>query len=169
MALVIAIAFELIIAVQTVVFLVAPLAGILIGVYANVRSERWRPRWKVLTNAAYAGLVTGVALALLYVVLRLVFVYGDTGTRPDGTRIDCAGGPACTYARYVEAGRGDELTALGITDARSFEAATWQEQLTGGALLVFVTTAGAIVGGGLRNVRQPPQASLAGAGGVAAG
>ncbi len=44
MALVIAIAFELIIPVQTVVFVGAPLAGIVIGVYANVRSERWRPR-----------------------------------------------------------------------------------------------------------------------------
>ena len=35
MALVIAIAFELIIAVQPIVFLVAPFAGILIGGYAN--------------------------------------------------------------------------------------------------------------------------------------
>ena len=51
MALVLAIAFELIIPVQTLVFMLAPLMGVLIGVYANVRSERWRPRGRVLMNA----------------------------------------------------------------------------------------------------------------------
>src|SRR3954468_10318161 len=85
MALVLAIAFELIIPVQTVVFLLAPLMGVLIGVYANVRSERWRPRGRVLANAAYAGVITGVAIAVLYLLLRLVFIYGDSGALPDGT------------------------------------------------------------------------------------
>ena len=51
MAVVIAIAFELIIAVQTLVFLFAPIAGLLIGVYANARSERWRPLRRVIANA----------------------------------------------------------------------------------------------------------------------
>ncbi len=85
-AIVLAMAFELIIPVQALVFLLAPLMGVLIGVYANVRSERWRPRGRVLANAAYAGLVTGVAMALIYVGLRLVFIYGDTGALPDGTQ-----------------------------------------------------------------------------------
>ena len=44
MALVVVIAFALIIPIQPIVFLIAPLAGVLIGVYANVRAERWRPR-----------------------------------------------------------------------------------------------------------------------------
>src|SRR3954469_17233313 len=100
MALVLAIAFELIIPVQTLVFVLAPLMGVLIGVYANVRSERWRPRGRVLLNAAYAAVVTGFAVAALYVVLRLVFIYGDTGALPDGTSLTCNMGPDCIYARY---------------------------------------------------------------------
>ena len=98
MALVLAIAFELIIPVQTLVFLLAPLMGVLIGVYANVRSERWRPRGRVLANAAYAAVVTGVAVAVLVRrALRLVFIYGDTGAMPDGTSIACQTGPDCIY------------------------------------------------------------------------
>src|SRR5262249_47320301 len=124
MALVIAIAFELIVAVQPIVFIVAPIAGILIGGYADQRSGGYRPRWRLFANSLYAGIVTGVALALMYALLRLVFIYGDTGY-PDFNRTDdngqptgvqCATGPDCTYQRYIAAGRGDELAAAGVTD-----------------------------------------------------
>ena len=60
MAVVIAISFELIIAVQSLVFLLAIPAGLLIGFYADARSVRRRPWWRVLVNALYAGLLTGV-------------------------------------------------------------------------------------------------------------
>src|SRR4029078_3634309 len=93
----------------TLVFVLAPLMGVLIGVYANVRSERWRPRARVLANAAYAAVVTGIAVAALYIVLRLVFIYGDTGALPDGTSLTCNTGPDCIYARYVAAGEAGEL------------------------------------------------------------
>ena len=126
MGLVVAIAFELIIPVQTVVFLLAPLAGAVIGVYANVRSERWRPRLRVLLNAGYAGLVTAVGLALLYVVVRLVFIYGDTGALPNGTRINCETGPDCIYQRYVNVGQAGELAEMGITDGKTLESAAWR-------------------------------------------
>ena len=98
MALVIAIAFELIIAVQSIVFIVAPFAGILIGGYANQRSARWRPRRRVFANASTPAIVTGIALALMYALLRLVFIYADTGY-PDFNRTDANGQPTGSSAR----------------------------------------------------------------------
>jgi hypothetical protein len=147
MAVVLAIAFELVIPVQLIVFLLAPLMGVVIGVYANVRSERWRPRPRVLANAAWAGLVTGLGIALLYVVLRLVFVYGDTGALPTGLSLDCRTGPECTYTRYLEAGRAVELARAGITDAASFEAALLRELAFGGGALMVLTLGGSLAGG----------------------
>src|SRR3712207_5286351 len=79
MAVMIAIGLELIVAVQSLVFLAAVPTGLLIGWYANVRSERRRPLARVAANSAWAGLVTGASLAILYVVLRLLFVYADNG------------------------------------------------------------------------------------------
>jgi hypothetical protein len=157
MGLVVAIAFELIIPVQTVVFLLAPISGAIIGVYANVRAERWRPRLRVLANATWAGLVTGAGLALLYVLIRIVFVYGDSGALPDGTRIDCQSGPACTYARYVRAGEAQTLAARGITDGASYERVflTQDMPVTGGALLL-LTLGGAVIGGLARTVAPRP-------------
>ena len=35
--------------------------------------------------------------------LRLLFVFADTGTLPDGTTMTCQMGPDCTYQRYVSA------------------------------------------------------------------
>jgi hypothetical protein len=159
MALVLAIAFELIIPVQTLVFLLAPLVGVVIGVYANVRSERWRPRGRLVANAIWAGLVTGIGLALLYVVIRLVFIYGDTGSLPDGTSLDCRTGPGCIYQRYVEAGLAGELDSLGITDAASLEAAAWRELTLTGAGLVVLTVAGSVVGGVARGFVPPPRSA----------
>ena len=156
MGLVIAIAFELIIPVQTLVFLLAPVAGLIIGVYANVRAERWRPRLRVLFNALYAGLVTGVGLALLYVIVRLVFVYGDTGALPDGTRITCETGPQCLYLRYVNVGQAGELASMGITDAATLEAAALRELMVTGAGLVVLTLGGAVLGGVVRGFARLP-------------
>ena len=156
MALVLAIAFELIIPVQTLVFLLAPLMGVLIGVYANVRSERWRPRGRVLTNAAYAAVVTGVAVAVLYVALRLVFIYGDTGAMPDGTSIACQTGPDCIYQRYVNANQADELLPLGITDGPSLAAAAWRELLVFGTGLIVLTVIGGLAGGAIRSFSKMP-------------
>ncbi|MEO8626229.1 MAG: hypothetical protein ABI452_05975 [Candidatus Limnocylindrales bacterium] len=156
MALVIAIAFELIIPVQTIVFVAAPLAGIVIGVYANVRSERWRPRGKVLLNAGWAGLVTGLGLAILYVIIRLVFIYGDTGALPNGTAINCHSGPECIYLRYVNVGQQGELASMGITDPASLESALWRELAVTGTGLVLLTLGGALIGGAARTFSKMP-------------
>jgi hypothetical protein len=156
MALVIVMAFALIIPVQAVVFVLAPVAGVIIGVYANTRAERWRPRGKVIANAAYAGLVTGIAFALFYVVIRLVFIYGDSGALPDGTRINCQSGPECNYLRYVNAGQQADLAAVGITDAATYEAAKWQELAIFGPGLLLLTLGGAVVGGAARTFGRMP-------------
>jgi len=158
-AMVLVIAFELIIPVQSMVFILAPLMGVLVGVYANVRSERWRPRRRVLANAAYASLVAGIAVALLYVIVRLVFIYGDTGAMPDGSTLTCSAGPDCIYQRYVQSGQADDLAAVGITDGKSLEAAEWRELITFGAGLIVLSVAGGLVGGAIRSFSSPPKSA----------
>jgi len=157
MGLVIVIAFALIIPLQAVPFLMAPFAGVLIGVYANVRAERWRPRARVLANAAWAGLVTGIGLALLYMVIRLVFVYGDSGAMPDGTRINCQSGPGCVYQRYVLEGDAGDLALRGIRDGASYERVFLTQDLpVSGIVLVVLTVGGAVVGGVARTFAPRP-------------
>jgi hypothetical protein len=161
MALVTVIALELIIAIQSLVIIAAPVIGLLIGGYANVRSERWYPRGRAIANAAYAGLVTGLALAAMYVALRLLFVYADSGSRPDGSQIVCQPGPDCTYQRYVELGQREELAAIGVTDGATFLAATLREQLNGALTLTILTMGGAVAAGTVRAVRGPRPGSVA--------
>ena len=160
MAVVVAMGFELIVAVQSLVFIFAPICGLLIGFYANARSERRRPWRRVVGNALYAGLFTAVSLAVLYSGIRLVFVYADSGYR-DGTQggpLVCTAGPQCTYQRYVESGRGPELAAAGVTDAATFEQFVVQEQLNGALTIIGLVVGGALVGGllyGAGSSRQP--------------
>lgn len=164
-AVTVAISFELIIAIQALVFLSAPLAGLLIGYYANYKSARWRPRWRLFANAGFAGLVTGLSLALMYVGLRLLFIYADSGYRPEtmGGQIDCRTGPECTYLRFIEEGHGDDLASDGITDAASFEAAVWRWQGDTVLVLTLLTLSGALVAAGWRAVTSPPTADAAAA------
>jgi hypothetical protein len=160
MAVVIALSFELIIAVQSLVFLLAIPAGLLIGFYADARSVRRRPWWRVLVNALYAGLLTGVSLAVLYAGLRLLFVYADTGYRDaaQGGPLTCATGPECTYLRYLDQaakGIGPDLAAAGVTDVATFERYVLQEQLNGALILTGLVTGGALVGGALYGLAGP--------------
>jgi hypothetical protein len=171
MALVITISLELVLAVQPLVFLIAPFTGFLIGYYANQRSGRWRPRGRVLVNAAYAGLVTGVGLAVIYALLRLVFVFADTGYRPPGLggQLDCQPGPECTYMRYVEEGRAADLAAAGATDGASFGDLVLREQATGAVIITLLTLGGAVAAGAVRAVGTPPAQGEADGRGVLAG
>ena len=150
-ALVTVIALALVIAIQGLVFLLALPIGLLLGWYANARSERSWPRWRILVNAGYAGLLTGAGLAVMYVGLRLLFIYADTGALPDGSRLECRMGPECTYMRHLqaerEAERGPQLAEQGITDAASFEAAVLREQAGAGAALFGLTLGGALLTG----------------------
>jgi hypothetical protein len=162
-AIVVVLSFALIIAIQPLVWVAAPIAGVLVGSYANHRSARWRPRWRVLVNAAWAGLVTGLSLALFYAAVRLLFVYFDAGYRPEsqGGQLDCARGPACVYMRYLDEGRGDALAEAGVVDAATFERAMLSDQLAGAFLLTGLTMAGSLGAGAVRAVRQPPGADTA--------
>jgi hypothetical protein len=162
MAIVIAIAFALIIPVQTIVFISAPIAGVIIGGYANNRSARWRPMRRVFANAAWAGFVTGLTLAIMYVILRLLFVFADTGTMPNGSTLSCTMGPDCTYQRYAQDPTlAPYLAEAGITDGPSMGAAVIHDQLTGGLIIILAVVAGSVVAAGFRSVRTPPAGSVA--------
>ncbi|MBX3029028.1 MAG: hypothetical protein KF809_02595 [Chloroflexi bacterium] len=170
MSVVIAIAFALIIPVQSLVFVAAPLSGLLIGGYANNRSERWRPMRRMFANAAWAGVVTGLSLAVMYILIRLLFVFADTGTMPDGSTLACQTGPDCTYQRYARDPEfADDLVAAGITDGDTLAGAVISDQLNGGLLITMSTLAGALVAAGFRGVRTPPAGTRASGSTVGAG
>ena len=60
MAVTIAISFLLVIPIEPIYWLLALPAGLLIGYYANQRSDRRVGPWsRIVANAAFAGLVTG--------------------------------------------------------------------------------------------------------------
>ena len=105
------------------------------------------------------ALVTGIAVAVLYVVLRLVFIYGDTGALPDGTSLTCNTGPTASTRATSQAGQADELAPLGITDGASLEAAAWRELLIFGGGLIVLTVAGGLIGGGIRSVSKLPSSA----------
>jgi hypothetical protein len=157
MAIVIAIAFALIIPVQTLVFVASILGGVLIGAYANQRSNRWRPMRRVFLNAIWAALITGLSLALIWGILRLTFVFLDSGMTPSGQAISCQTGPDCTWQRYVAEGQGEELAAAGVTDGESFGRYFVSEAVIGGGgLIIGFTMLGALVAAGFRSIQKPP-------------
>jgi len=158
MAVTIAISFALVVAVQSLVFISAPVAGAIIGFYANHKSERWRPRWRLFANAGFAGFVTGLSLALMYVGIRLLFIYADSGYRPEpmGGQLDCTMGPDCYYARLVDEGEAGSLAAEGIVDAASLEGAIWMELGQWLVILTGLSLAGALAAATWRAVRTPP-------------
>jgi hypothetical protein len=160
MAVTIAISFELVVAIQALVFISAPIAGAVIGFYANHKSERWRPRWRLFANAGFAGLVSGLGLGLMYVGLRMLFIYADSGYRPEtmGGQLDCITGPACTYARLIDDAREADLASGGITDAASFEGAVWRWQGEIVLILTGLSVVGALGAATWRAVSRPASA-----------
>jgi hypothetical protein len=165
MAVVIAMGFELIVAVQSLVFLAAIPAGLLIGAYANSRSERRRPWKRVIANALWAGAVTAFSLAILYGGIRLLFVYADSGYRDagQGGPLACHTGPGCTYLRYLgDQVHGPELAQAGVNDAADFERFMLQGQLNGALAIITLTLGGAVIGGALHGLRNAPTGAAAG-------
>jgi hypothetical protein len=162
MAVTIAISFALVVAVQSLVFISAPVAGAIIGFYANHKSDRWRPRWRLFANAGFAGFVTGLSLALMYVGIRLLFIYADSGYRPEpmGGQLDCSMGPDCYYARLVDAGEGGSLAAEGIADTAALERAIWIELGEWLVILTGLSLTGALAAATWRAVRTPPAGAM---------
>jgi hypothetical protein len=158
MAVVIAISFLLVIPIEPVLWYLALPAGLLIGYYANQRSDRRAGPWaRIVVNGIFAGLVTGLALAVLLLATKALFFAADNGYRDAsaGGSLRCQSGADCVYQRYLADGRGNDLAGQGVTDASSFGRFYWGQQLATAGLLVGLTTAGGLGGAALYGVFRP--------------
>jgi hypothetical protein len=165
MAVTIAISFLLVIPIEPVVWLLALPSGLVIGYYANQRSDRRAGPWRrIVVNGLFAGLVTGITTALLLLAVKALFFYADNGYRDPGQGgpLACASGPECVYARYLDLGRGPDLAAAGVTDAASFTRAYWSQQFFSAGLVVVLTAVGGLGGAAIFGVTRPkPEAPAA--------
>jgi hypothetical protein len=165
MAVTIGVSFLLVIPIESVYLLLSLPAGLLIGYYANARSERAGGPWKrIMLNALVAGLVTGITYALLLLVVKGLFFSIDGGYRDASTGgpIACETGADCVYRRYLAAGQGPAFEANGITDVESFTAFYWSQQLSNAGLTFALSVGGALAGGamfGITNRRKPGDTS----------
>jgi hypothetical protein len=161
MAVTIGISFLLVIPIEFLVVPTALFGGMLIGYYANARSNRVGGPWgRVLVNALFAGLVTGLTLAILFLAVKALFFTADDGYRDAsaGGRLTCQTGADCVYQRYLAIGRGPALEAAGITDVDSFSSLYWDEQLSTAGAYIALSLGGALIGGvlyGATNRRWP--------------
>ena len=161
MAVTIGVSFLLVIPIEPVYLLLALPAGLLIGYYANARSERAGGPWsRVIPNSLFAGLVTGVTYAVLLLAVKGLFFSVDGGYRDASTGgpIACETGADCVYRRYLAAGQGPAFEAAGITDVGSFSAFYWSQQLSNAGLTLVLSVGGALGGGlmfGMSNRRRP--------------
>jgi hypothetical protein len=155
MAVTIAISFLLIIPIEPIVWLLTVPSGLLIGYYANQRSNRRTGPWRrIIVNGVFAALITGLTAAVLLLGVKALFFYGDNGYRDPsaGGPITCTSGPDCVYQRYRlidDGARVAGLEAAGVTDATSFTAFYWSQQFTVAALILAVTTAAGLGGAAL--------------------
>jgi hypothetical protein len=165
MAATIAVSFLLVIPIEPIYWLLAVPAGLLIGYYANQRSDRRHGPWsRIVVNALAAGLATGLTMAALLLAVKALFFFGDNGF-PDFNRVDqktqqpippyCGDGADCVYQRYVLAGHGAELAAAGITDAASFTSFYWGQQVTSAGTVLLLTVVGGLGGGVLYGTFRP--------------
>jgi hypothetical protein len=164
MAVTIVVSFLLVIPIEWAVWVLALPSGLLIGYYANQRSNRRAGPWsRILSNGLFAGVVTGLTTAALILLIKAIFFYADSGY-PDFNRIDqtgalippsCETGADCVYERYLKAGRGPDLAGAGVTDAASFTGFYWREQFGTAGTVVLWTALGGLGGAGLYSVFRP--------------
>jgi hypothetical protein len=170
MAMTIAVSFLLVIPIEPIYWLIAVPAGLLIGYYANQRSDRRRGPWsRIVLNALAAGLATGLTMAALLLAVKALFFFADNGF-PDFNRVDqktqqaippfCHDGADCVYERYVLAGHGPELAAAGITDAASFTGFYWGQQVSSAGTVLLLTVLGGLGGGVLYGTFRPKPGSV---------
>jgi hypothetical protein len=166
MAVTIGVSFLLVIPIEPIFsYLMLP-AGLLIGYYANQRSDRRSGPWaRIVKNALFAGLVTGLTGALLFLAVKGLFFVADNGYRDPalGGPINCRPGADCVYRRYLDQGQGPGLAAAGVTDAESFSRLFWRQQLETAGLLVVLPTIAALGGGLLYGYFRPKSATGVGA------
>ena len=157
MAVTIGASFLLVIPIEPVYWYLSIPAGLLIGYYADARSRRGAGEWpRILANAAFAGIVTGLTMAALLLVIKVLFFAADDGYRDPvlGGRLSCATGAECVYVRYREA-QGPQLVAAGVTDVATFSRYYWAQQLSIAGMLVAFTTGSALVGGLVFGAARP--------------
>ena len=158
MAATISVSFLLVIPIEAIVWLLALPSGVMIGYYANARSDRRRGPWRrILANALFAAVITGLTAAVLLLGTKALFFYADSGFRDPGLggSIVCTPGADCVYQRYLDDGRGPQLEAVGVTDVDSFTAFYWREQLGTAGMVFLLTVVGGLIGGGLYGVFRP--------------
>ena len=161
MAVTVAISFLLIIPIEPIVWLLTLPMGLLIGYYANQRSDRRAGPWsRILLNGVFAALITGATAAVLLLGVKALFFYADNGYRDAsaGGLITCDPGAACVYQRYLlvdDGARATALEAAGVTDAASFAAFYWSQQFAVAGMVVAVTAAGGLGGALLYGVFRP--------------
>jgi len=158
MAAVIAVSFLLVIPIEPVYWLLAPLSGLLIGYYANGRSNREAGQWRrTISNGLFAGAVTGLSLAAFLLLIKALFFFADDGYRDasQGGSLTCQTGAGCVMARYIAAGRGPDLAAAGVTDPASFTAFYWGQQVSGAGTVLVLTLIGGLGGGLLYGTFRP--------------
>jgi hypothetical protein len=163
MAVTIGVSFLLVIPIEPIYWFLALPAGLLIGYYANQRSDRRKGPWsRIVLNAVFAGVVTGLTLAALLLAVKALFFFADNGY-PDFNRVDangvaigetCQTGADCVYRRYLALQPAD-LAAAGVTDAASFSNLYWSEQWSTARLLVGATTGAALFGAFLFGIAGP--------------
>jgi hypothetical protein len=167
MAVTIAVSFLLVIPIEPVYWYLALPAGLLIGYYANARSMRAGGPWgRILANALFAGLVTGITYAVLLLAVKALFFNVDGGYRDTsaGGPLTCTAGAGCVYQRYLAAGQGPVFAANGITDVATFTTFYWSQQLSNAGLTFLLSVGGALGGGvifGFANRRRPEDAATA--------
>ena len=158
MAITIGVSFLLVIPIEPIFWYLILPAGLLIGYYANQRADRRAGPWsRIVANAVFAGLVTGLTAALLLLGVKALFFAADNGYRDPGQGgpISCRAGADCVYHRYLDQGRGPDLAAAGVSDADSFARLYWNQQLQTAGLLFVVATVGGAGGGLLYGLFRP--------------
>ena len=169
MVVTIGVAFLLIIPIEPVYWYLALPAGLLVGYYANARSRRAGGPWgRILANALFAGLVTGITYAILLLAVKALFFNVDGGYRDAsaGGPLTCMSGADCVYQRYLAVGQGPVFEANGITDVATFTTFYWSQQLSNAGMTILLSVGGALAGGvmfGLANRRKPEESAGAAA------
>ncbi len=159
MAVTIVVSFLLIIPIEWVIWMLALPSGLLIGYYANQRSDRRAGPWgRILVNGLFAGLVTGLTAAVLVLLIKGLFFFADNGYRDPGL-----GGPiACQTGRRLRlpalpAGRARARTSSppASRTPTSFTGFYWSEQFGSAGTVVVLTALGGLGGAGLYGVFRP--------------
>ncbi len=129
MAVTVAISFLLIIPIEPIVWLLALPSGMLIGYYANQRSDRRAGPWgRILVNGLFAALLTGLTMAVLLLGVKALFFFADNGYRDPGLggSLTCASGRRVRVrSATCDLGRGADFEAAGVTDVETFTSFYW--------------------------------------------